>query len=295
MISGLRAETAAPNVEAFRKGLEEHGYRDGRDAIVEWRYTEGFEERAAEFANEFLKAGVAIIVTGNPSGVRAARSASTSVPIVMAGVGRDPVAEGFVASLAHPGANVTGLSLGAPGLSSRRLQLLKEILPGLVRIGVLHDGSLGDPAPVITGLEAAARSLGMELRVAVAKSVPEIEAAIPALKRDGAAALDVNIGTLFGANLARVTALALQHGLPSTSGLVEHARAGGLFALGVDQADTWRRSAGYVDKILKGAKPGDLPVEQPSKFELAINLKTAEALGLKIPQSVLSQATTIIR
>lgn len=282
-----------PRLDAFRRGMEALGQREGQEFVLEVRYLDGASvERAAELTQELIDKGAMVIVTGNPAAVTGARRATSTIPIVLAGVGTDPVATGWVASLAHPGGNVTGLSFQVPTLPGRRLQLLKEITTA-TRIGLLHDAT--GPANARTDIEAAAKALGIELEVVIAKDTSEIDAAFSAFRSAGTSAVHVNVGSLFPANLSRITALANAQRAATSFGIKEGVFAGGLLALGPDQLDLYRRAAGFVDKIIKGAKPGDLPVEQPEKFELIVNLKTAQTIGITIPASILAQATEVIR
>ncbi|HYR94378.1 MAG TPA: ABC transporter substrate-binding protein [Methylomirabilota bacterium] len=283
---------ATERVDAFRRGMESFGYRDGSDIRLVFRYIEGGADRGAALTDELIRDGAAVIVTGNPGGVEGAMRASKTVPIVMAGVGNDPVTLGYVASLARPGGNVTGLSFQAPTLQGRRLQLLKDVLPAGTRLGVLHDGTL--PASANVGLQNAAAALGVHLEIETVEVVDQIEAAVAALRSRGVTGFHVNIGSRLGNYMPRIGKAATDQRMASTFGVLEGARAG-LLALGPDQVDLYRRAAAYVDKILKGASPSDLPVEQPEKIGLWINLRTAQAIGLTIPDAILAQATDVIR
>jgi putative ABC transport system substrate-binding protein len=291
---GVSPADAAMRVDTFRKGMDALGYREGRDITLEVRYLEEQgKDRAAALTEELIGKGAAVIVTGNLSGVAGAVQASKTIPIIMAGVSTDPVTDGFVASLARPGGNVSGLSLQVPTLPGRRLQLLREIVPASTRLGVLHDATL--PATAYVGLENAARAMGIPLEIIVVKDASEIEAAIARLRNAGITGFHVNINALFGPNMARIAKAATEQRMASSFGLVEGARAGALFALGPDQVDLYRRAATYVDKILRGTSPSDLPVEQPEKIALVINLRTALAIGVSVPPGILAQATEIIQ
>jgi putative ABC transport system substrate-binding protein len=297
VVNGRSAEDAAPQTEAFQQGLREHGYEDGRNIAIEWRFLDGRVERSPEVVQELLSTGVAAIVTGNPQFAQAAKQATSTVPIILAGVFGDPVAIGMVASLSRPGGNVTGLSFAVPTLALKQLQLLKETAPGANRIGSLYDATRGPATrPLAKLLEEAGASLGVEVRTYWIQRPEDLEPTFDAMRRDGVSALHVVETAALTLMLAgRIADLALQDRLPVMYPTPEFMKAGGLMALGVDQADLYRRAAGYVYKILQGADPADLPVEQPTKFEFVINKKTADALGLTIPQSLLVQATEVIQ
>jgi putative ABC transport system substrate-binding protein len=296
VLIGLSGEAASARTEALRQGLREHGYTEGQNITLEWRFLDGRAERAPEFVNELLGLGVAVLVTGNVETAQAARQATSTVPIVLAGVGNDAVAIGLVANLQRPGGNVTGLSLAVPTLLPKRLQLLKETAPWVDRIGALWDSNLGPAvAPRLKLMEEAGSQLGVEVRPYWVLHSEELEPTFATMQRDGIGAVHVVETPLTVTHAGRIAGLALQHRLPAMYGTPEFARAGGLMALGVDQPGLYRRAATYVDKILKGANPGDLPVEQPTKFDFSINLQAAQALGLTIPPSVLQQATELIQ
>jgi putative ABC transport system substrate-binding protein len=279
-------------LEAFRQGLRALGYVEGQNLVIEARYAEGSEERYHDLAAELVRLQVDVIVAGGGSAIRAAQHATHTIPIVMAGTG-DAVASGFVASLAHPGGNITGLSdLGAE-LPGKRLEFLKELVPQRARIAVL-----GNPAsPQMHTLTVAARALGIQLHVVELRRADELATAFAAMSQEHTdALLVIDDGQLLNRQRARVVAdLAAQHRLPAMYSWREYVDAGLLMSYGPSQRDMQRRVATYVDKILKGAKPADLPVEQPTKFELIINLKTAQALDLTIPPSILLQADEVIR
>lgn len=294
LIVGVSGDDTTARVDAFRKGMEVLGYHEGRDITLEVRYLEGQgNDRAAALTEELIRMNATVIVTGNPAGVAGAMRVSKAIPIVMAGVSSDAAADGFVSSLARPGGNVSGLSLQVPTLPGRRLQLLKDLVPGSTRLGVLHDGTL--TGAVNGALQSAATTLGIQLEIVVVKDASEIEGAIASLRSAGIGGFHVNIGALFGINMPRIAKAALDQRMASSFGVPEGARAGALFALGPDQVDLYRRAATFVAKILKGASPSDLPVEQPEKFALLLNLRTAQALGITVPDSILAQATEVIR
>ena len=244
-----------------------------------------------------LRLGVATLVTGSPAVVQAAQRATTTVPIIMAGAGSDPVSTGLVTSLARPGGNTTGLSLGTPQLPERRLQVLRDTVPTTGGLGVLLDDNIG--LATISALEQqlteAGRSIGVGLHIVHVQSADELEPAFLAMSQAGVGAVLVPATPLSGAHIDKILDLVLRYRLPAMFSLPNIARDRGLMALGVDQADIYRRAAGYVDKVLKGADPGELPIELPAKFDFVINLRTAQALGLTIPQAVLLQATEVVQ
>ena len=286
----------ASHLEAFRQGLRELGYVEGQNLVIEYRYAEGSEERLGDLAAEFVRLPVEVIVVGEASGIRAAQHAARTIPIVMGGTG-DAVAAGFVASLAHPGGNITGLSLLSAELPGKRLELLKETVPQSTRIAVLANPATPYYGTRMANLTVAARALGLHLHVLELRSAEELDSAFAAMTREGADALLVHqASTLPHSRLhRRIADLAATSRLPAMYNWRENVVAGGLMSYGISQLDIHRRTATYVGKILKGAKPADLPVEQPTKFELVINLKTAKALGLTIPPTLLFQADEVIQ
>jgi ABC-type uncharacterized transport system substrate-binding protein len=283
-----------PSVEAFRQGLRDLGYVEGQTIVLEERWAEGKLERLPEFAAELVRLQVEVLVAGGSSAIRAAQQATRSIPIVMAGTS-DAVAAGFVASLAHPGGNITGLSDLSAELPGKRLGLLKETVPQSTRIAVLAHPATPYYGAWMHTLTVAAQALGVHLHVVALHRAEELDAAFMAMTHAGADALIVLDYELLSGLYGRVADLAAQHRLPAMYSWRELVVAGGLMSYGPSQTDINRRTATYVDKILKGAKPGDLPVEQPTKFELVINLKTAQALGLTMPPSILLQADEVIR
>jgi len=286
--------SAPQSVEAFRQGLREHGYEEGKNIVVERRYTESRPERVAEVAAEFVRLKVDVIVTSLDVATAAVKQQTQTIPIVMA-ISIDPVATGFVSSLARPGGNVTGLSTMSPELAAKRLELLREAVPGLSRVAIMWNTNV--PGNLLEYKEAgdAARSMRLQLQSVEVSSVDDFERAFSALKTGGAQALIVAGSGLTSTNARQIASLAMKHRLPSMVSSRDRVDAGGLIAYGPNLAELWRRAATYVDKILKGAKPGDLPIEQPSKFELIINLKTARALGLTLPQSLVLRADEVIQ
>ncbi len=281
-------------LEAFRRGLRELGYVERQNIDIEYRWAEAKYDRLPDLAAELVRLRVDIIVAAAVPAIQAAKEATRTIPIVMAIV-IDPVATGLVASLARPGGNITGLSIMAPELVGKQLELLKEVVPKVSRVAVLWNPTNAGSPPQLREAEVAARALGVRLQPLEARDPTEIDSAFAAMAKERAGALIVLVDSTLGDHRARIAALATRSRLPSMYGITEHAEAGGLMAYGPSLRDSFRRAATYVDKILKGAKPADLPVEQPTKFELVINLKTAKALGLTIPQSILIRADHVIQ
>ena len=280
--------------QAFRQGLQDAGYVEGRDVVIEWRSAKGDYARIPELVAELVQRKVDVIVVVTTFAALAVKRATSTIPIVMASVA-DPVGDGLVASLAHPGGNVTGLSLMTIELSAKRLQLLKEAVPRASRVAVLwNPDTLWHPKAVLD-LKAVAPSLSIELSSVGARTPEELSAAFSAVSRVHGQALYVLDDPQFAAHRTTLLQLASKARLPTIYGMREFVDEGGLMSYGASLRDLYRRSAGYVDKILKGAKPGDLPIEQPTKFELVVNLKSARALGLTIPESILLQADEVIR
>jgi ABC-type uncharacterized transport system substrate-binding protein len=280
--------------EAFRQGLRDLGYVEGRNVVIEYRNAEGKFERLPTLAAELVALKVDVIVAGGRPQALAAKQATRTLPIVFIGIG-DPVSIGLVTSLARPGGNITGLTLTTgPGLVGKRLELLKQAVPGVSRVTVLwQPGALSERMEVREA-EAAARALGVRLQVVEARGPADFDRAFSDMTRARAGALSVFGGAMFANERGRLVNLAAKNGLPAVYPNRDYVDAGGLMSYGPNVADLWRRAATYVDKILKDAKPGDLPVEQPTKFELVINLKAAKALGLTIPPSVLGRADQVI-
>ena len=281
------------NLHAFRVGLKELGYVEGRNIIVEYRSADGWPGRFPGLATELVGAKVDLIVTRGTPAVMAARSATSTIPIVMAASG-DPLGTGVVTGLARPGANVTGLSAVAPDLSGKRLQLLKEAVPGIKRVVAVLD--MGNPISAIQwqAIEAAALSLDVRPQLLDVRKVEQFVPAFEGAIKQRADGMIISLGALAQSNVGLVTDLAAKRRLPSIYFSREFVEAGGFMAYGVSYPDLYRRAATYVDRILRGARPGDLPIEQPTKFELVINLKTAKALRLTIPPSVLQRADQVI-
>ncbi|HEV3028528.1 MAG TPA: ABC transporter substrate-binding protein, partial [Planctomycetota bacterium] len=288
----LGSELTSGPQEAFRQGLRELGYVEGQNVVLEYRFAEGRAERLPDFAAELVRLRMDVIVAGGTPAPLAAKHATGTIPIVMSSAG-DPVGTGLVASLAKPGGNVTGLSLRSPELTGKRLQLTKEVVPGLSRVAVLWNAANPIAALVVRETEDAARTLGVQVQSLEVRGPDDFENALPATVSGGAGALFVVDDPLVFRYRGRIADFAVRNRLPATAFYKAFAEAGGLMTLGPSLADLYRRAAIFVDKILKGAKPGDLPVEQPTKFELVINLKTAKALGLTIPPSLLQRADQV--
>jgi putative ABC transport system substrate-binding protein len=283
--------------EAFRQGLRDLAYVEGRNVVIEYRDAEGKRERFPALAAELVALKVDVIfVGGGTQAALAAKQATRTVPIVFAAIG-DPVASGLVTSLARPGGNVTGLSGFGPELVGKHLEQLTQAVPGVSRVAVLWlPGALGERTDkdMLTGVEVAARALGVRVQFVEARGPADFDRAFSDMTRAHAGALTVLPSNMFLRERRRLVDLAAKNRLPAVYTSREFVDAGGLMAYGANLADSFRRAATYVDKILKGAKPGDLPVEQPTKFELVINLKTAKALGLTIPPSLLGRADQVI-
>jgi putative ABC transport system substrate-binding protein len=282
--------------EAFRQGLHELGYVEGHNIVLEVRHADGRLDWLPELAAELVRLNVDVIVAAPDVSIQAAQDATKTIPIVMAVSLDDPVEGGFVASLARPGGNITGLSSLRQALLGKRLEILKEVVPQLSRVAVLWTADSPSQAAQVRALEGAAGALGVDLQfLALRGPTPDFERAFRAATRDGASALITVSGPASFGHRARIVDLAAKSHLPGLYEAREFVEAGGLVAYGASFPDMHRRAALYVHKILQGAKPGDLPVEQPTKFELVINLKTAEAMGLTIPPLLLFQADEVIK
>ena len=279
-------------VEAFRRRLRELGYIEGQNIVFEYRYAEGKQDRYPELAAELVRLKVDVLVTAGTPAARAAKNATATIPIVFAGAS-DPLGTGIVSSLAQPGGNITGLSLMAPDLDGKRLELLKEAVPKVARVAFLWQP--GSRPQALTKMEAAAKALGLKLLSLEVRSLDDFEGAFARAKKERAQALITTTGGLINTQQRRVLDFAAKNRLPAIYHYSEFVEAGGLMSYGPDNTDIWRRAATYVDKILKGAKAADLPVEQPIKFEFIINLKAAKQIGLTIPPNVLARADKVIR
>ena len=282
------------NREAFRQGLRQLGYVEGKNVVIEYRYAEGRTEQISDLAAELVRLKVDVIVTGSTLAAQTARKLNTTVPIVIVGTG-DPVGTGLVASLARPGGNVTGLSGLAPELSGKRLELLKESFPKVSRVGVFWNPASPSNAISWKETEAAARPAAVQLQSLEVKSSKDFEGAFGAAVKERVNALITIRDNVTNTGRQQIVAFAAKHRLPAIYPSAEYVEVDGLMSYAPDFRDIYRRAAAYVDKILKGAKPADLPVEQPMKFELVINLKAAKQIGLTIPQSVLYRADKVIK
>jgi putative ABC transport system substrate-binding protein len=284
--------------EGIRLALRKLGYIEGQNLAIEYRYAEGKPDRQPELAAELVRLKVDIIViAGGDTLIRAAKNATKSIPIVMVGPGADPVEAGYVESLARPGGNVTGITLLTRELGGKRLELLKEAVPNLVSVAILYDPAIPGPVHEVKEvLPSAARELRMTIQPWEVRGAKDFDRVFAALNKQRPDGLYMPAGgPIMAVNQKRIIGFALQNRLPSTYTTREAVEAGGLMFYGADQAASYRRVAYYVDRILKGAKPADLPVEQPTKFELVINLKTAKQIGLTIPPEVLARATKLIK
>jgi putative ABC transport system substrate-binding protein len=284
----------ATRVEAFRQGLSELGYIEGKNIAVEYRYADGKENRLHELASELVRLNVDIILAGGGNVTSAAKNATKTIPIVMTSVS-DPVGSGLVASLARPGGNITGSSGINPDLSGKRLELLKETIPGITRVAILVYRDNPAAPLMLKETEAAAQLLRLQLQSVKVSRSSELQNAFELAKKRRSEAVNVLSSAFFVAQRKEIVELAAKNRLPGMYVDSTFTDAGGLMSYGVNILDLYRRAATYVDKILKGAKPADLPVEQPTKFELVINLKTAKQMGLTIPQSVLFRADKVIK
>jgi putative ABC transport system substrate-binding protein len=282
-------------IEGFLQGLREHGYVEGRNIIVEYRFSEDRNDRLPALAAELVDRKVELILASGTPASFAARQATNTIPIVMGSLAADPVETGLIVSLARPGGNITGMTEMAAQLGGKRLELLKETVLGLSRVAVFWNPHNPAYGPILKGLEAAAPALGVELRRVEVRVPEDFERAFQDAMRQRAGALIVPGDPLVTNRPRTVTDLALKYRLPTMFENKEFAEVGGLLSLGVNLVDSYRRAASHVDKILKGTKPGDLPMEQPTKFDLFVNLKTAKVLGLTIPPSVLARADEVIQ
>ena len=294
VLISARPSIASPRIEAFQRGLRDLGYVEGKNITLEYRYAEGKVESVSDLAADLVRLKVDIIVTDTSNATQAAKNATKIIPIVFT-TANDPVGDGQVDSLARPGGNLTGLSILALDLNGKRLELLKEAFPNILRVGFLTRIGTASGEQRFDEAKTAAKALGLQLQYIGAKGADDLENAFDMAKRAGVQALLAHPSTFVGTNRARIIDLSIKNRLPVIYGSGEPAEAGALMSYGPDIVDNYRRAGTYVDKILKGAKPADLPVEQPIKFELVINLKTAKQMGVIIPPNVLARADRVIR
>jgi len=295
-VSGIGGPSnPGPNVVGFRQGLRDFGYIEGKNILVEYRYTEGKGDRNPSLVAELVQLKVDVLVVGGPGGLSAAKESTKTIPIVIV-IQADPVGSGYIDSLARPGGNITGLTRLTRELSGKRLELLKEVVPKISRVGVLLDADNPEAADGFKEYKAAGRTLKIELQsLGVRGPNPDLEGAFQAAAKGRVNTL-VTINTpVLNRQQKQIVDLAIKNRLPLMSERSEYVEAGGLVSYSANEAESFRRAAYYVDKILKGAKPADLPVEQPKKFELVINLKTAKQIGLTIPPNVLARADKVIK
>jgi len=292
-LSGPSLSANAARIEAFRQGLRELSYVEGKNIVIEWRSADGKFEGLPALAAELVRLKVAVIVTSGGALTRRAKEATSTIPIVMTN-DPDPVGDGFVASLARPGGNITGLSTFAPEVSGKRLEILREVVPKLSRVAVLGSSTATGYAQTLKEIEPAAKAFKMQLQFIDALHAKDMEAAFRAASEGRAQGVLTLNSAILGSQRAQIVELAIKERLPVMYHQNDFVEAGGLMFYGVNVPDLSRRAASYVDKILKGAKPADLPIERPTKFELVINLKAAKALGLTIPPSVLGRADQVI-
>ena len=296
-ISSLDPAHESARAEGIRQALRELGYTEGQNIDIEYRYSEGKTDRASELAAELVRLKVdMMVVAGGIHWIRAAKNATKTIPIVMVGAGNDPVEAGLIESLARPGANITGLTNLGAKLGGKRLELLKEAVPKVARVAVIyHPATPANVVEVKENLPSAALALKLAVQPWEVRAADDFEKVFAALNKERPDGLYVSGSPLVNANQKRIVAFALKSRLPSTYYYREAVDGGGLMSYGADLADSYRRVAYFVDKILKGAKPADLPVEQPTKFELVINIKTAKQIGLTIPPEVLARANRLIK
>jgi putative ABC transport system substrate-binding protein len=294
-LSAADPAALSARTEAFRQGLRELGYVEGQNIVIEWRYAEGNVDRLREHAAELVRLKVDVIVTAAPSSTRAAKEVTSTVPIVMAGIGGDPVQAGFVPSLARPGGNITGLAALNREISQKQLELLKEIVSRLSHVAVLWTSTVSTYAQDLEGMELAARTFKIRLQYLDVRGPKDIETAFREARRARADAVLVLASPVLESYRRALAELAAKNRLPTIYPFAEWVEAGGLVSYGVSIPDLFRRAATYVHKILEGTKPADLPVELPTKFELIINLKAAKQIGLTMPPNVLGRADRVMR
>jgi ABC-type uncharacterized transport system substrate-binding protein len=294
LLAPARSAVSEP-LDAFRQGLRELGYLEGQNIVIEYRYAEGKLGRLPDLAAELVRLKVDVIVAaGGPQSIWAAKNATTTIPIVMIGT-TDPVAQGLIASLARPGGNISGPSLGGSELYGKRLELLKEAVPRVSRVGVFLDTTSPSISLILDEMQTSARALGIQIQSLQVRSANDFSGAFQAALKGRARALTVAGNPLLTSNRNQILGFAVKNRLPGIYPLKEYVEDGGLMSYAPSLSDLYRRAAAYVDKILKGAKPADLPVEQATKFEFIINLKAAKQIGLTIPPNVLARADRVIR
>jgi putative tryptophan/tyrosine transport system substrate-binding protein len=293
-LSSLSSSSITARTESFRQGLHELGYVEGKNIVIEWRYAEGNADRLKELAAELVRLKVDVIVTGGPAVNRPAKEATATIPIVLT-FDNDPVGNGFAASLARPGGNITGLSTHYPEISGKQLELLKEIVPKLSRVAVLGNSTVPGNEQALRETELAAGAFGVKLQYLDVQNPKEIELAFRAASKGRAEAVLVLGSQVVTSNAKQFAELAVKDRLPAIYWSPEFVEAGGLMTYSVSITDLFRRAATYVDKILKGEKPANLPIEQPKKFEFIVNLKAAKQIGLTIPPNVLARADKVVR
>ena len=294
---GARSRSTSSNpdvyVDAFVLGMRELGYVEGRNLVIEWRFADGKDERLPALAAELVRANVELIVTHTTPGTQAAQRVTRTIPIVMANA-NDPIGSGFAASLARPGGNITGLSNVSVDLSPKYLELLRIMVPALSRVAVLVNPDNSTHQPILKGIQTVAQRIGVKIMPVAAHAPEEIERGFARMSRDRADAVIISSDSIFLTQARQIAGLAAKARLPTMFWSVLQVEAGGLMSYGQNYAELYHRAATYVDKILKGARPGDLPIEQPTIFELAINRKTAKALRLAIPKELLLRADRVI-
>ena len=291
-LGSTSAAGLASRLEAFRVGLRDLGYIEGKNLVIEFRWAEGKYDRLPELAAELVRLNVDLIVTAATPGVRAAKQATTTIPIVMASVG-DPVASGLVASLARPGGNITGSTFFQPELMAKRIELFKEAMPRITQVAYLMNPDNTAATLNLRAMEITAKSLKVGLQLFPVRGPNDFDGAFAAMAKKRVNAVVINEEPMLMANVSAIADLAIKRRLLSAGGK-EFAEAGGLLGYGIDTSEPFRRAAYFIDRILKGTKPGDLPVERATRFELIINLKTAKALGIKIPQTLSQRADKLI-
>jgi|RhiMetdeSRZDD1v2_1073273.scaffolds.fasta_scaffold490357_2 putative tryptophan/tyrosine transport system substrate-binding protein len=293
-LSGGSLSNLGGRIEAFRQGLRELGYVEGKNIVIEWREAQGNFDRVRELADELVRLKMDVIVSPGPAVTRPLKEATATVPIVMA-QDTDPVGSGFVASLARPGGNITGLAALAPEMAGKQLEILKELAPRLSRVAILGNSNNPGDAQALRETVIAAGTVDVYLRYLDVLDPKEIDSKFTAANKGHADAVLVLGNPILNAHRKQIVELAVKHRLPTAYTRPEYIEEGGLMYYGTNYNDLFRRAAGYVDRILKGAKPADLPVEQPTKFELIVNLKAAKQIGLTIPNKVLAKADRVIR